>query len=349
MTKGIAIILMVLVHARFSRYGDTFINMFHMPLFFFMSGYCFKDKYLGDFRTYLKKRIKGAYWPYVKWGLVFLLLHNVFYALNIYNGEYGFRGEVSVMYTWIDIIKRAFLIIFTMNGAEQLLGGYWFLHSYFIAAIISFFIIWLLIWLFPNRHGYLIVGGGLLLVACAVFLYLGLRIPYYVGGREILASAIMVFGYAYKKSCLHLENYPLIVIPLCFLIVIAGTFAWPCSMLSLTWRNTIPYAFSAISGTFMIFAFCEWIKTQSYIAKILTFVGDRTIVILTWHFLSYKFVSLLIILIYGMSFSHLSEFPVIESYAYKGWWILYLTIGVMIPLCIKYFFSNKHLNWQIKH
>ena len=44
--KGIAIILMVLAHTRFSEYGNYWINMFHMPLFFFFAGYCFKDKYL---------------------------------------------------------------------------------------------------------------------------------------------------------------------------------------------------------------------------------------------------------------------------------------------------------------
>ena len=46
--KGIAIILMVLAHTRFSQYGGFYINMFHMPLFFFMSGYCFKEKYLDE-------------------------------------------------------------------------------------------------------------------------------------------------------------------------------------------------------------------------------------------------------------------------------------------------------------
>lgn len=33
-SKGIAIMTMVLAHAQFSKYGDTFITMFHMPLFF---------------------------------------------------------------------------------------------------------------------------------------------------------------------------------------------------------------------------------------------------------------------------------------------------------------------------
>ena len=47
-SKALAIILMVLAHTRFSSLGNEVINLFHMPLFFFFSGYCFKDTYLKD-------------------------------------------------------------------------------------------------------------------------------------------------------------------------------------------------------------------------------------------------------------------------------------------------------------
>lgn len=167
MTKGLAIILMVMGHAHFSLYGQTFVNMFHMPLFFFLSGYCFKETYLGDFRNYLMKRIKGAYWPYVKWSLLFLLLHNVFFALNIYNGEYGYKGVVQEPYTSIVFIKHAALILFTMSGSEQLLGGFWFLHTYFIAAIISF----VTIYLFSKNAIRLAMGGDFAINMCVFAMF----------------------------------------------------------------------------------------------------------------------------------------------------------------------------------
>ena len=40
--KGIAFILMVPAQTILSRYLWKFINTFHMPIFFFASGYCFK-------------------------------------------------------------------------------------------------------------------------------------------------------------------------------------------------------------------------------------------------------------------------------------------------------------------
>lgn len=136
--KAFAIMLMVLAHTWFLDIGNKWINMFHMPLFFFMAGYCFKDKYLTDFRTFARKRLSGLYKPFVKWSLVFLVLHNVFFHLNIYNGEYGFRGNVSQLYSLTDFAKRTLMIVTSMSGSDQLLGGYWFLKSLFVGSFIAY-------------------------------------------------------------------------------------------------------------------------------------------------------------------------------------------------------------------
>lgn len=45
--KASTIILMVLAHAGCPRFLGAYIAMFHMPLFFIMSGYCFKTAYLN--------------------------------------------------------------------------------------------------------------------------------------------------------------------------------------------------------------------------------------------------------------------------------------------------------------
>ena len=83
--KALGISLMVLGHSGIIDHEISFIYMFHMPLFFIASGYCFKEKYLSAPRQYLYNKVKGIYWPYVKWSLLFLLLHNVCFNLHLYS------------------------------------------------------------------------------------------------------------------------------------------------------------------------------------------------------------------------------------------------------------------------
>jgi len=64
--KGLAIILMVMGHARCPEYINNILSLMRMPLFFIMSGYCFKEKYLDQPKDFFNKRMKGIYWPYIK-------------------------------------------------------------------------------------------------------------------------------------------------------------------------------------------------------------------------------------------------------------------------------------------
>lgn len=66
-SKAVTIILMIIGHSNCEiPYVTQTLYMFHMPLFFFLSGFCFKNKYLTEPRTFVQRRLKGIYWPYVK-------------------------------------------------------------------------------------------------------------------------------------------------------------------------------------------------------------------------------------------------------------------------------------------
>lgn len=145
--KALAILLMVMLHGGSPDNTSHYVSMFHMPLFFIMSGYCFKAKYLNDGRTFVMKRVKGVWWPYVKWMLVFLALHNVFFYLNIYNDVYGYRyrgwyDDVSHLFTWQEWGMKS-LRTLNFSSDERLLGGYWFLKELFWASLIGYAVLWI--------------------------------------------------------------------------------------------------------------------------------------------------------------------------------------------------------------
>ena len=98
-TKAIGIILMVMCHAlNMETSFNSFVYMFHMPLFFFFSGYCLKTEYFNKPYKFVCKRLKGLYWPFVKWNMIFLMLHNTFFSLHLYSSVYGFHGVGSKIY-----------------------------------------------------------------------------------------------------------------------------------------------------------------------------------------------------------------------------------------------------------
>lgn len=61
--------------------------------------------------------------PYVKWSILFLLVHNLFFNIGIYNSSYGYGGKVFYMYSQKEYMKRLVYILLTMEKQEPLLGG----------------------------------------------------------------------------------------------------------------------------------------------------------------------------------------------------------------------------------
>ena len=145
--KGICIILMVIGHSGCPAYLHDFVYLFHMPCFFFISGWLLNDKYLSDLKKGLLQKAKGSYYPYVKWTLIFLIFHNVFASMYIYENSYSWK-------TFIERVIRAF----TMTSSESLLGGFWFLISLFWASIGSLLLLSIL--KKHNRLTFVDISGG---------------------------------------------------------------------------------------------------------------------------------------------------------------------------------------------
>ena len=328
--KAIAIILMVMCHAGFgsvSHQGAAFINMFHMPLFFFVSGYCFKEKYLSDGRKYTINKIKGLYLPFVKWSLLFLVLHNVFFYLNIYSAVYGWQGIVSHLYGIKETVFCAAKIVVAMNETEQLLGGYWFVKELFIGAFVS-----LLVFKFVKN---LYFGGGILLLLAIVLSFADFEIPFFhVCSRSFLASFFIVMGRCYKLWGIKTDAwYHTLIFAIC---VYVGSLYFGTSMLGYTMMQIIPYSCCAIMGTILVLNISHVLSQKhNFLTSSLLFVGDHTLEVLTWHFLSFKLVSLLIVLLYGLPIEMISQFPVIADYA-SSFWLLYTIVGVGLPVGVLY-------------
>lgn len=330
--KAIAIVLMVWCHA---MRDVTLVSMFHMPLFFFVSGYCFKWQYLDSPTKFISQKLKGVYWPYVKWSIVFLIL------------RIGYKGLVSHCYTYMDVVDRGKRIFFNMSYHEQLLGGFWFLKTLFCASVISYLSIYLSINILKTKNSrileMMVLCMGLLCFVCCLVLnddpYF--MLPYVeIGPREFLASTFFISGVLFSR--LRLQKMPLPYILVSSFVVFVGSFYWDMAMTDMPYESLKlpPYLLTAVLATWALYSL-PWERMNEKAAKIFLFIGNNTLTILTWHFLTFKFVSLLIIAIYDLPIERLAEFPVITDYASKGWWIVYFAVAMIVCCIIAY--CNRYI------
>ena len=249
-----------------------------------------------------------------------MFLHNVLTSLYFYKNSY----------TLIDMAYKLFHII-TMTGSEQLLGGYWFLKELLYASVISIIALKLLLTIPDRKDGKEFQNGIILTLTFLVFAYILSIVPFKIptiGSKTMLATSFYLAGYSLHHFTDNHSN--LLYGILSLLIVFIVTFFFTGTMES-TNVSIILYFIVAMMGTIGIINIAGIIKGRTQ--DVLNYVGDKTLYLLTFHFISFKLVSLILIAYYNLSISRLSDFPVIlglNSFS----WVVYSIIGVIIPLIL---------------
>lgn len=127
--RGMGMILVVLGHTL--GVYTVFIYLFHVPAFFIVSGALFKST--DNIRTDLYKKWRRLYIPNLKYGIIFLILHNVFVSWGIYDATNNYDTR--------DYLRAAVKVL--CFGNEQMGGAMWFLRSLFFAYCLYLMYTWL--------------------------------------------------------------------------------------------------------------------------------------------------------------------------------------------------------------
>lgn len=338
-TKAIAIILVVLSHAGAPSWVNHFIYQFHVPVFFICAGYFFNLRYLDDTRTYVTHRIKGLYLPFLRWSLLFLLLHNLLFFIGLLSEQYGNpEGGVLHPYSWGEFSQRLWSITFNMSGYDEFLGGtFWFFRALLLSSL-AFLVLFKLIRHLRPAESEEHVAGIILGIAILLGLWQTggeLRITGVAqsGYREITGVALMSIGFLihrYRETIPWRWYVGIGGAALCAL----GAWAYPVSM---GWKGT-PGSFlmllpMSVAGFSAIYYLSQKVEQMGgIIARGLCYIGDRTLYVFAFHLAAFKLVSIIKVAVYGLPWEAVGGHTVVNFHRDDAFWVFYLLVGVSVPL-----------------
>lgn len=225
--KGLGIILVVWAHTR--GIFTSYIEQFHMPLFFFVSGYLYQYNG-GGVKNYTAKKIKGLLLPFWWWNILF---YPVFYILYYWN-----NWSVNIA------IKEIAEIILTLYKVP-FLGATWFLAALFWISILVNAVITL-----GKGKGF----GDLILLLLSINLaVVGFQItlPYKLS-RVMICSFFYAAGYLYKQ-CFHkhiaacIKNFGMLLSAVLFILIASNNYA---AMGSNQYSNKFLFIIGALAGIY---------------------------------------------------------------------------------------------------
>ena len=328
--KGIGIFAVVVGHSGCPKPLLCFISAFHMPLFFIISGILLNDLYFENKSFFVKKRIKSLYIPFVKWSIIFILLHNLFFNLGVINALYGYVGDVDRLYSIYDIAYSLMVALVSMNTFEHLLGALWFIKALFVGSILFVFLGSKII--LKNR----LFLSILILFFCVVNIIVKNQFPLinfceirFVGHNEFFATFFISLGFLIKQYIHHLRGFKICVISGIFLLLISQL--GEVSMAPMM-KNVLLLPVSAIGGFVLFFnVSCFLEKMHNWLVNLLKSMGRYSFYILLLHFLCFKVVSYFKVWLFGLDEAMIAEFPVIGLHN-ERFWILYSLVGVLFSL-----------------
>lgn len=249
--KAIAIMCMVVGHSLTKTPLEGFVGLFHMPVFFFCSGFCFKKKYLSDSKSYIFRKIKTIWWPTFKWIVALVLLQNILLDVGIIREENA-NGILVQYYAFKDFVKYILMGAIFHTHAPTF-AGIWFLKMLLVATILGFFIIKYCksLWFYISLCA--------LLLSSLVMLYLFPGHFPLVNQAHLpfLSTLFFLVGYDLKrKELLQTISHKLSIIFIFLLgviLLVLGYNYWLSSMVSMSIVCCIPFCVSAIAGIVCVY------------------------------------------------------------------------------------------------
>lgn len=333
--KCFAILLVVYGHTYPSC--RKFIYLFHVPIFLMASGYCYNSvpRNLREWANYFWKKVRGLYIPYVLCNVLFLLLTNVFIALNIYTDNPSFltytEGWIisqSVIHkiTLYDALKGVCRILM-FQGTTQLGTATWFLSALFYVLIFHSFLE-MLIWKCGIKRN--IVLAFIFMMMLGVASLINYTSPNLLGEIKRFPCTYVAFliGMILKRLWAKWLYSGYMGFTAFLILIIMSTFQ-NVEISAAKIGNPILFIIGCFSGWILLMTCADLVNKWN--ANMLIDIGQRTMPILCLHVISFKLISLLYVIVNSKPSYLIASWHIILTVS-EWWKIIYTFIGVIAPM-----------------
>lgn len=331
--KGIGIICVVYAHIGLP--GSRLITYFHMPLFFLLSGYLFSEK--DNFKSTFIKKIKHLYIPFLKFELIFILLHNLFYKVHIYS-------EISnvpiIKYSGIEFIKKLCHIML-FDNTELLLAPLWFFTALFFVTIM-----YKAIDIYSNKFKNNSIIINILVLFFFVLGFILTRMGFQIDltwnfkyGVSVILNMILFYhtGRLIKSKGLikYTNSIVVSIVALIILVLTYKIFGLSVDVRANEYSNKILFVVNAFCGIYIVM-FASNLLNKVVIKNIFIYLGKKSLWIMCLHIFIFKLVDVFqyYFINKNLTIAEVSNFTSLPnlSFILK---ICYLIIALVIPLIIE--------------
>ena len=255
--KAIGIILVVIGHI-FPRQNIDVIYLFHMPLFFMLSGFLYKPQ---DVSSYVFKKAKRIIFPYLLF-LISIFITNALTNIAIYNSSLhdAFKGFSKIIY-----------------GGEKLkgdFGAFWFATTLFFTLITFNWII-----LKINKL-YVVTLLSIFYTLAYIVQFLSPEFRMPLGLNICLYTIPLIWiGWSLRKNILIFKATSILG------LVFMTAYVFKPTMFGNVDLKTASYGTPFISTTIAVFFFYALIEISKKIPtnKIVTYIGGASLTIMFTH------------------------------------------------------------------
>ena len=324
--KAIGIILMVFYHA--GTPGKDFVYLFHMALFFLCSGYCYSHKSETNPKGYILRKIKTLYIPSFVSGFIVACLQNIFLDIHIYS--YDVYNKLDFPGWLKQIIK-----CFAFGGGHQMIGANWFFRTLFLSSVLYMFLNLLIKRIVKDASRIRIIRFSICLILTSIGGLLGQKIIYGKYFNFLTVMILIDIGLLAKElDVLKLldsaaKKYTCSAISVLGLLLL-NQFG-EISINSNIIMNPLYFILCSVFGFVLVYTIADSLSNMR-IKDWLVYVGQSSIWIMFFHYVGFKLVTLIEIIVLGEPIANLSAYP--THHTEYGMWSIYGVFGVLIPLLI---------------